>query len=191
VYVAVTEPLFVTVPRAALPPVIPFTSHVIDVPGGTHSVAMNVCDCPRVTLAVVGERTFELPHGIVTLADAEREGSATLVAVTLTVGGEGGATGAVYIAESRPVLKTVPRAALPPATPFTVQTTERSGLPEPVTPALNVCAAPVGTLAEFGEMFTTISLLSVTLAEALFEGSAWLVVVTVMLPVEGRICGAV
>lgn len=59
---AVTEPLFVTVPNVALPPAIPSTSQVICVPGGTHSVAMNVCDCPRATLAVAGETAFEFPH---------------------------------------------------------------------------------------------------------------------------------
>jgi hypothetical protein len=64
-------------------------------------------------------------------------------------------------------------------------------LPEPVTPALNVCAAPVATLAEFGEILTMTSLLNVTLAEALFVGSAWLVAVIVTLSVEGTICGAV
>jgi hypothetical protein len=107
------------------------------------------------------------------------------------VGGEGSAAGAVYMAESGAVLEIVPRVALPPAIPFTLQVTAWSGLPEPVTPALNVCAAPVAMLVEFGETLTTTSLLSVTLAEALIEGAAWLVAVTVMLPVEGRICGAV
>lgn len=89
------------------------------------------------------------------------------------------------------MLEIVPSAALPPETPFTLQTTARSGLPEPVTLALNVCAAPVATFAEFGEIVIKTSLLNMTFAEALFEGSPSLVAVTVTLPAGGRICGAV
>jgi hypothetical protein len=50
---------------------------------------------PSDTLALGGEIEFAAEHAIVTLALADFELSATLVAVTLTVGGVGGGDGAV------------------------------------------------------------------------------------------------
>jgi hypothetical protein len=55
----------------------------------------------------------------VTLAVADFVGSAWLVAVTCTTAREGRSAGAVYV----PSAAIVPVAALPPATPFTLQVT--------------------------------------------------------------------
>jgi hypothetical protein len=41
VYVAVAAPVLVTVPKGALPPATPLTSHWIAAPGVTQSVAVN------------------------------------------------------------------------------------------------------------------------------------------------------
>ncbi len=128
------------------------------VPGGTHSVAVKDCDCPSATLAAAGEIEFGAAQTIVTLAEADFERSATLVAVTLTVAGDGGAAGAVYVAESELVIEISPSVGLPPGTPLTLQLTAVEGLPELVIVAVNACEPPVETLALFGEMFTTISL---------------------------------
>ena len=84
-------------------------------------------------LAETGAIPFALVHPIPTLADADFEGSATLVAVTLTVGDEGSVPGAVYIAESAPFDTIVPFAASPPLTLFTLQLTIVTGFPELVT----------------------------------------------------------
>jgi hypothetical protein len=94
VYRAVVELLGAIVPIAELPPAIPFTSHVIAVPAARQNEAVNVCVCARETVAADGEMVFVAEHVMVTLAVADLAGSATLVAVTLTVGGEGGKEGA-------------------------------------------------------------------------------------------------
>jgi hypothetical protein len=93
-YVARFVPVFVIVPTMGLPPMMPFTSHVICVPGGTQSMAVKLCDWPTAALAVAGEIEFE-EQRIFTPAFATAEGSAALVAFTLTVGGEGIVAGAV------------------------------------------------------------------------------------------------
>lgn len=124
------------------------------------------------------------------LAEAAREGSATLVAVTVMADGEGGVPGAVYIAASAPVLVIVPRVAFPPPMPLTLQATEGFGLPEPVTMAEKLWVEPAGNVAELGVTFTMTSLWSETADEPIADGSAWLVARTVTLAGEGRICGA-
>jgi len=55
----------------------------------------------------------------VTRAAALLVGSPALVAVTVTLAGEGTAAGAVY----SPLEETVPAVEFPPATPFTLQVT--------------------------------------------------------------------
>jgi hypothetical protein len=69
-------------------------------------------------------------YTMVTVADAESAGLAMLVAVTVTVLGDGSVVGAVY----RPVLLITPAVKLPPTDPFTDQ--ETPSLP-PVTVAVN------------------------------------------------------
>lgn len=191
VNVDVLLPLFATVPSAILPPVTPLTSQVIAVPAGTQSVAANVCASPRATLAIAGETLFALAHPIVTLADAAREESATLVAVTLTDGGEGGDAGAVYCAASGPVFAIVPAAAFPPATPLTLQMTAALKFPLPLTVAVKFCVAPVARLAALGETFTTTSLSRLTVAAPLAAGSATLVAVIARFAEGGSTCGPV
>lgn len=90
-----------TVPSAAFPPAIPFTSQLIAVPLAMHNVAVSVCVWPNERLALAGEIRFA--HVIVTLAVPVLTGSATLLAVIVTFEGDGGVTGAVYVAESAPL----------------------------------------------------------------------------------------
>jgi len=61
---------------------------------------------------------------IVTAADAERLGSATDTAVTLTVAGLGTDAGAEYT----PAVEIVPTVVSPPAMPFTSQVTRESAV---------------------------------------------------------------
>jgi len=67
----------------------------------------------------------------VTVAEALFEGSATLVAVTVRVAGDGMICGAVY----SPAFEIVPTLEFPPGTPFTLQLTP--GLVVLVTVAVN------------------------------------------------------
>lgn len=182
--------MFVTVPSAALPPITPFTSQTTAVPGATQSEAAKFCISPSGTAAEAGATPFAPVHPIPTLAEADFDGSATLVAVTLTVGGDGKAPGAVYIAESPPFDTIVPFAASPPLTLFTLQFTAVAGLPELVTLAVNPCVPPNGSPAASGEMPTTISLVIVTLAVSLALASAALVAVTVTFVAPGIVDGA-
>lgn len=88
-------PLIAMVPTVALPPANPFTSHVKAVPLATQKDAVKVWVCPSETVAVAGEIELIPEHEIVTLAPPDFVASATLVAVTVTIAGAGGATGAV------------------------------------------------------------------------------------------------
>jgi len=82
------------VPSVVLPPAIPFTSHVTVASATRQNEARNVCVCARSTVADGGEIELDAEQVTVTLALADFAGSATLVAVTLTVEGEGGTAGA-------------------------------------------------------------------------------------------------
>jgi hypothetical protein len=124
-------------------------------------------------------------------AAADFDGSATLVAATLTVAGDGALAGAVYIAESPPELAIVPTEAFPPAIPFTLQVTAVDGLPLLPTVAVKLCIPPSPRLADRGAIPTTTSEIIVTAAEPLAPESAWLVAVTATLAGAGKICGAV
>lgn len=84
------------VPSVALPPAIPFTSHTIATLAVGQNVAAKFCVKPSATFAASGEIEFVPEHAIVTMAPADFVVSATLVAVTTTVGGVGVAAGAVY-----------------------------------------------------------------------------------------------
>lgn len=85
----------VIVPSDELPPATPLTSHAIAVPRGTQREAANTCVALIATLAVAGDNELEGAQVIVTLTESNFDGSATLVAVTLTAGGEGTVEGAV------------------------------------------------------------------------------------------------
>jgi hypothetical protein len=164
---------------------------VIAVPGARQNVAVKFCVCPSATLAAAGAIVFALAQVIVTLALPNFAASATLVAVTLTVAGDGGVAGAVKTAVVAPFAAIVPSVAFPPATPFTLQVTSVAGLPVPVTLAVNTCAAPVATLTGLGATLTTMSSLRLTPAAALACESALLTASTVTLGGDGRFAGAV
>ena len=94
---------------------------------------------------------------MVTLALADFELSATLVAVTVTVAGKGGTAGAVYSAEVGPFEAIVPTLEFPPANPFTLQVTPGDGLPVEAIMAVNTCPPFVGRLAVGGDNVMTMS----------------------------------
>jgi hypothetical protein len=106
-----------------------------------------------------GEIALEAPQVIVTLALPDFDASSVLVAVTVTVAGEGGADGAVYVAVAAPgpVFAMVPIVELLPAIPFTLQATPVLVVPD--TLAVNTCAPPDGTLAVVGETVIAIGAL--------------------------------
>jgi hypothetical protein len=115
------------------------------------------------------------------------EGSATLMAVTETLGGAVKTCGAVYI----PVESIAPHAAPAHPTPETIQLTARLGLPAEFTVAANGRAAPSSMGIVCGETDTKMSLVMVTAAAALFELSAALVACTVTALMAGRLLGDV
>ena len=88
------------------------------------------------------------PELMVTVAEADFEVSATLVAVTLTEDEFSALAGAVY----SPCVVTVPTVALPPVTLFTDQVT--LVLSFPVTVAVNCCVACNFTVAVVGVIVT-------------------------------------
>jgi hypothetical protein len=111
--------------------------------------------------------------------------SAALVAVTVTVSGEGTVEGAVY----SPVPLTVPQAAALHPAPCTLHVT--AVFEVPTTDAFNCCVAPVTTEVLAGVTVTTTTDMIVTLADAVLLGSAMLVAATVTLGGEGATDGAV
>ena len=187
----VFAPVVAMVPTVELPPAMPLTSHAIAVPTTMHKKAEKFCVVPMETLADEGEIEFPAAQKIVTLAVADFDGSATLVAVTETLGGAGGNAGAVYVAESGAVAVIMPRVEFPPAPPLTLQLTATLDAPPPVTVALKFAAAAGARFAELGAMLTTIPLWIWTLAEPLADRAFWLVAVTMTLDGEGKDCGAV
>ena len=94
-YCAVFAPVLMMVPTVELPPGIPFTSQTIAVVAAGQNEAVKFCVEPSATFADVGDIEFVPEQAMVTLALADFEGSATLVTVTVTVGGVGVAEGAV------------------------------------------------------------------------------------------------
>jgi|SRR5215469_7038275 len=145
-------------PVVELPPAIPFTSQVIVVPSATQSDVVKLSVAPVAMLTFAGEIEFAAAHETVTLAVADFEESAMLVAVTDTIAGAGGIAGAVYVAASGPVTLSVPKVAFPPLMPLTAQFTAELALRAPLTVALKLTAVPGATFAEFGAMLTVIPL---------------------------------
>jgi hypothetical protein len=96
-------------------------------------LAANACPAPVDTVAEVGEMPIKIPPVSMTAADAVALLSALLEAVTVTVGGEGIALGAVY----KPLGEIVPAVALLPAAPPANQVTLLFDVP--VTIAWNCC----------------------------------------------------
>jgi len=83
------------------------------------TVARNDATAPNSTLPLFGAMFTAMSLVTVTAALSDFVPSARLVAVTVTVAGEGRSTGAVYT----PLAEIVPTKALPPATPFALQFT--------------------------------------------------------------------
>jgi hypothetical protein len=95
VYCAALAVLLTMVPRVALPPGIPFTSQAIAVVGAGQNEAVKICVALSATFAEEGEIELAPEQTTVTLAFADFEVSATLVAVTFSIAGLGGCVGAV------------------------------------------------------------------------------------------------
>jgi len=92
--VVLAPKIFVTVPNAAFPPTIPFTSQMTFVFRLPVTCAVNCCVADRATLAVAG-LTVTLTGGrIVTFMMEARVGSAAGAAVSVMTPGEGASTGA-------------------------------------------------------------------------------------------------
>lgn len=191
VYVAVFTPVLAIVPSAELPPAMPFTSHTTATPAATQKEALNPCVSPSPTLADGGVIEFVAAQVMVTAALPDFAASATLVAIALTVAGEGGTNGAVYTAVIGPFGATVPTAAFPPAIPLTLQVTAVTGFPVPCTLAVNTCAPPASRLTGLGVTVTTMSSFRSTIADALAVDCALLTASTVTLAGVGSTAGAV
>jgi hypothetical protein len=95
VYCAALALVLTIVPSVALPPGTPFTSQTIIEVGAGQNEAVKVCVALSATIAEDGDIELAPEQAIVTLAFADFEVSATLVAVTVTVAGVGVAAGAV------------------------------------------------------------------------------------------------
>lgn len=95
VYCAAFALMLTMVPSVALPLGTPFTSQTIVEVGAGQKEAVKACVALSATLAEVGEIEFAPEQTTVTLAFADFEVSATLVAVTFSVAGLGGCAGAV------------------------------------------------------------------------------------------------
>src|SRR6266478_7631088 len=110
---ATYNPLVEMNPVVWLPPAMASTCQVTAVLGAPFTDAVNCCVPKFATVAAPGETLTEVGDALVTVtvADADFAESACAVAVTVTCGGFGAVTGAVY----SPVLEMLPLAA-PPAT---------------------------------------------------------------------------
>jgi|SRR5208282_669889 len=119
-------------------------------------------------------------------AAADWEGSAILVAVTVTLAGAGRMAGAVKL----PSAAIVPQAAPAQPGPESDHVTEVAGCPALVIVAPNDCVAPSSTLAAAGVTCTRMSLVTVTAAIALLAELAWLVASIAIVDGDGRTAGA-
>ena len=95
VYCAVLALVLAMVPTAESPSKIPFTSQTIAVLAAGQNEAVKFCVEPSATFAEVGDMEFVPEQAMVTLALADFEVSATLVTVTVILGGVGSDAGAV------------------------------------------------------------------------------------------------
>jgi hypothetical protein len=120
------------IPAAAFPPATPFTLQATPVFVLPATAAVYCDEVPRVTLVAPLRVKVTGPSVVVFGGTAsatgrlfDTVGAATLVAVIVMFGDCGALAGATY----RPFAEIEPAAALPPATPFTLQVTVLSELP--------------------------------------------------------------
>src|SRR6266446_6781303 len=154
---AAYNPLVEMNPKAWVPPAISLTSQVTAALGEPFTDAAN-CWVPKFgTVATLGDTLTEADEPLVTvmIADADFVVSAWEVAVTVTCGGFGTATGAVYT----PVLVMVPLGA-PPATLHVTVVFDVL-----VTVAVNCCVMPTTALTTVGAMETVTGVLLDVLAQ--------------------------
>ena len=115
------------------------------------TVALNCSVLPAGSDTLVGVTLMDTFCPMARLADADALGSASLVATTLTLAGEGATAGAVYTADN-PLVESVPHAEpLHPAPP-TLHVTPVFAVP--VTLALIACVLPASTAALLGDTDT-------------------------------------
>jgi hypothetical protein len=119
-----------------------------------------------------------------TVACADTDGAAPLVAVIVTDPDAGTEAGAVY----RPLLLIVPTVLLPEATPFTFQDMDWSAVP--CTVAANFRVKPVRTVACKGERVMLMPGITVTLAVPKADGVLLLAASTITVAGEGTVGGA-
>ncbi len=115
------------------------------------------------------------------------DGSATLIAVRETPGGDGNMGGAVYVPEE----STVPQEAPVQPLPESIQVTARLGAPAEFTAAAKECTAPSSIGADCGETETEMSLVTVTDEVPTSAGFSTLAACTDTEAGAGRFAGAV
>jgi hypothetical protein len=84
------------VPQEAPEHPAPWTDHVTAVLPVPVTVAVNCCCCPTTSSTLLGDTITTIGVDSETVAEADLEGFATEVAVTVTTGGFGTVDGAVY-----------------------------------------------------------------------------------------------
>lgn len=147
---AVYKPLEFTTPHVAPPQPGPDIDHVTAPFAVPFTLAVNCCVLSIGVLAEVGDTdTLTIEVVISTEADAYLVGSATDVAVTVTVGGEGNTDGAAYC----PVEVNVPHKLPKQPTPDSDHATDL--LEAPVTVARKDSLCLRGTVTDVGEIDTS------------------------------------
>jgi hypothetical protein len=172
------------VPLQLVPDTVQATA-VFEVP---VTEATNCWVAPAVTDTLAGVTLMTTAAKIVRLADADLDGSATLVAITPTVAGECAKDGAVNTAEFA-LDESVPQEE--PLQPVPLRPQVTAVFEVPVTLAVRGWTPATGTSALVGLMLinTESAARIVTLAEADFVGSATLVAFTVTVAGEGTLAG--
>jgi hypothetical protein len=162
-------------------------------PFARQNDAANCCDPTSATFVLEGVSEPVAVHAGVTLTFAVPvfELSATLVAVIVTVAGDGGTAGAVYTAAPAGPGTIVPNVELPPAIPLTLQITPGVALPIADRVDVKACPPPAGTVTLAGETVTTILSWSAIVADSLAELSAALTAVIVTFGADSITPGAV
>jgi len=143
------------------------------------TVTLNCCVPLRFTVGAAGATAETDTFGMVTVVDADLEGSALLFAVTVSVPPAGTAAGAVY----------KPAAVIEPET--ALQVTALSLL-LPLVVVENCCCAPMSTVGLAGLIAETDSVEAmVTVAEPNVVLSCWLTAFAVTVVLAGKMSGAV